>query len=67
MTVQMPTQTKFVMEVSVELHSSIQELSRVAGKSELVKLAGRRDPSAIRVWRGSQGTVPADGYKVEKC
>ena len=61
------TKTELVWDVSIRLGDSVQELSRESGKSEFIKLAGRRYSSPLRVWRGSQGAVSTQGWKANKC
>ena len=57
------TKAELVGDVSIRLSHSVQELRRESGKSEFIKLAGRRYSSSLRVWRGAQGPVSAQGWK----
>ena len=61
------TKAELVGDVSIRLCHSVQELRRESGKPEFIKLAGRRYPSPLRVWRGSQGAVSTEGWKANKC
>ena len=57
------TETELVRNVPVGLTDSVQELSREPREPEFVQLAGRRDPSSVAVWGGSERSFSAQSWK----